>query len=699
MESVVRSFVVEVTNRLLLVAGGGGGGGIIAGGGGGGGLVYYENKNIVSNELTTTIVFHHGNFDNSYGYSDVQTASLNGYIFADTPIGTYSWGTLSSAILTESTGNYTNFTVGNTVYTWKLNDISTISITVGAGGIGGGNINQGDNSGGKKGADSSVTGFETAVGGGPGAAYSTRASFDSSGGSTGGYKTVFVPNAITGQGNLGGVVTGTEGKGGGGAGSATTGDNGGAGANYLSIFGTTLGASGYFSGGGGGGGRNDGNSNNAPGVGGIGGGGNGDVNGNATISIGSAMNGTKHTGGGGGGGGWNGTSPSGEVGGTGGSGIAIVQVYNNAIFVRLFSDGWFTVDGPTNVALGSSFTLPVYSPSDGVTVTGTVDVNTAGTYNVTYAVEGMESVVRSFVVAVPILAFHYGNFDSSYGDASVEAAALQWRVFANTISKTYDWGTLGVVSTSGSSTTYTWTPLSEITANVLMVAGGGGGYSSVNVSEGGGGGGAGGLLFYNNQVFETTTKTISVGKGAGVAANGSSTSFTGLSTVNGGGGGGTGNGSSCCTGRTGGSGAGSVGGYNGKNGGSGTSGQGHNGANAPHGWGSGGGGAGSAGGGEGIPRNAGLGRNLSVDFGVIYGDSGWFASGGAGGINSATSASWPSSLGGGGASAGTTDGVESSVAVSGKPHTGGGGGGALNYSKGTGGSGGSGIVLVKQVQL
>jgi len=280
----------------------------------------------------------------------------------------------------------------------------TYTVVVGVGGASATGIgNSGTNStfynitaiggggGGKSGGDG--TGLTGGSGGGAGD--------DSSGSYSGG--------AGTGsQGFAGGMSNklGAKESGGGGGGASAvgspgivgTGGTGGDGGDGLSygISGTTT----YYAGGGGAG---SGYSTGAlKGVGGLGGGGSGSQH---SINVGSvAVLGTINTGGGGGGG----TYSDGirTNGAAGGSGIVIIRY---AKFDSIFSDGWFTVDGPTSVALGSSFTLPVYSPSDGVTVTGTdtFDVNTAGTYTVTYAVEGKASVVRSFVVE---LTFRYLGF-------------------------------------------------------------------------------------------------------------------------------------------------------------------------------------------------------------------------------------------------------------------------------------------------
>ena len=104
--------------------------------------------------------------------------------------------------------------------------------------------------------------------------------------------------------------------------------------------------------------------------------------------------------------------------------------------------------------------------------------------------------------------FHYGSFDSVYGDADVNAAAAAGHVFDNTPAGTYTWGTITLPSTASNQTTYTWTISGTITVDILMISGGGGGGGSV-----GGGGGAGGLLHHTNQTISSGQKTIVVGNG------------------------------------------------------------------------------------------------------------------------------------------------------------------------------------------
>ena len=294
--------------------------------------------------------------------------------------------------------------------------------------------------------------------------------------------------------------------------------------------------------------------------------------------------------------------------------------------------------------------------------------------------------------------FHYGSFDSSYGDADITAAAAAGHIYSDTDTTiSYAWGTLGSASTAGNQTTYTWTPLGTITgADILMVAGGGGGGGCIA-----GGGGAGGLLHHTNQTISSAQKTIVVGNG-GIGGlgysnstnekgtDGANTTFTDLDDVIGGGGSGS-DGSQ--PGNNGGSGGG--GGYTGAAG-TGTSGQGYAGGTGAGGNTSGGGG-GAGGVGATASSNSqsgsgGIGLDKSGVFGTTYGDSGWFASGGDGGARNGGATRGTASQGGG------TDGTgNTSAAADVQSHTGGGGGGA-GYSGGSnsriGGDGGSGIVIV-----
>ena len=165
-----------------------------------------------------------------------------------------------------------------------------------------------------------------------------------------------------------------------------------------------------------------------------------------------------------------------------------------------------------------------------------------------------------------------------------------------------DGNTIHTFTTSG-----TLTPLSQLSADYLIV-GGGGGASSQNAGYGAGSGGAGGLLSGSGIVIDTnSTYLVTVGSGgtSGSAGsnggNGGNSSFSLVpTTALGGGGGGAANGSSGVAGSSGGSGGGGGSGPSGGSvGGAGTAGQGHAGGSAAgqtNGYAAGGGGAGGVGG-------------------------------------------------------------------------------------------------------
>ena len=145
-----------------------------------------------------------------------------------------------------------------------------------------------------------------------------------------------------------------------------------------------------------------------------------------------------------------------------------------------------------------------------------------------------KTIGQSAAINPNIIAFHHGNFDTNdYGDANAGAAALKGRFYANTTTPfNFAGGTLNSVSMTNTATTYTWTPpLSEVIADVLMVAGGGGG-GNIN----GGGGGAGGLI-YLPDVSLNIQKTIVVGNGGNASSKGNNTLFDSIISIGGGAGG------------------------------------------------------------------------------------------------------------------------------------------------------------------
>jgi hypothetical protein len=245
----------------------------------------------------------------------------------------------------------------------------------------------------------------------------------------------------------------------------------------------------------------------------------------------------------------------------------------------------------------------------------------------------------------------------------------------------------------------TFTPQTNLTADVLVVAGGGGGGSGW-----GGGGGAGGLLTFTSQSMTPIAYTCTVGAGGAAGTRGVSgagSQFAALTaTVAGGGGAGAGVGAAF----SGGSGGGGT--YDNTAGAAGTSGQGFaggagdsnvSGGNARGG---GGGGAGAVGGAA-VPNTVagagGIGATSSfinsigaaVGIGQLSSSNYYFAGGGGGGgANGGTAQGGAAGIGGGGIGAGNV------VAGSGTANTGGGGGGA-GGAGGTSGAGGSGIVVIR----
>ena len=301
------------------------------------------------------------------------------------------------------------------------------------------------------------------------------------------------------------------------------------------------------------------------------------------------------------------------------------------------------------------------------------------------------------------IAFHHGTFTSTdYSSAysSVSLAAAAGRIYSDTETGTYTWGTLGSNAYTSGNTTYTFTPVGGtwMGTDVLMVAGGGAGGT-----QDAGGGGAGGLLHHTNQNL-SGIKTIVVGNGgtsttssSALGGNGNNTSMTGFDTVIGGGGGGSGpEGGGSDGGSGGGGGAGTQYGASNLVPGTATTGQGNDGGSGrSDSWaGGGGGGAGEAGEdatGNEEGGNGGNGVDKSSVFGTTYGVSGVFAGGGGG---AGTTSVGTGGTGGGGAGHGGSS--SGNNGEDGQKHSGGGGGASRYASTGIrGGTGGSGIVVVK----
>lgn len=269
------------------------------------------------------------------------------------------------------------------------------------------------------------------------------------------------------------------------------------------------------------------------------------------------------------------------------------------------------------------------------------------------------------------------------------------------------------------------------TVDVLLVAGGGGGGMDM-----GGGGGAGGVLYTTSSIAHGNTYAVVVGAGGAGArardvasergANGTNSTFNGLTAIGGGGGasfhdnssypagsGGSGGGASGGAQAPSGGSAG-AGGYGGGAAGTGTAGQGYAGSFGIWAWYPGGGG-GAGGVGSTNPANGGPGICYPTMSPYYFGGGGGGSAhsvqqGGAGGIGGGgggalgdTGVAGKGGQGGGSAlnagvngSRGPNNAWANVPGGSAGANTGGGGGGGSHYnSNNAGGAGGSGIVIIR----
>ena len=265
----------------ILIVGGGGGGGQFGGGGGGGGILLGTSISISSNSSVSIKV-------GKGGTGAAQSGGSNGTNGANSSITILS----TEYIATGGGGGGTR-------------DSNTRGQTGNAGGSGGG------------GSHSNDTAYQGMGGISNKNSYSSFQSFGNSGGK--------------GRPTTGGSAPDHASGGGGGAGSvgsdfsySTGGGNGGSGKEFISYFGSSVGHSGWFSGGGGG------NTYTGAGNGGYGNGGNGLLGGGGQgghDNNNSAVAGLANTGGGGGGGRYG--API--SGGNGGSGFVIIRYYRRNI--------------------------------------------------------------------------------------------------------------------------------------------------------------------------------------------------------------------------------------------------------------------------------------------------------------------------------------------------------------------------------
>jgi hypothetical protein len=310
--------------------------------------------------------------------------------------------------------------------------------------------------------------------------------------------------------------------------------------------------------------------------------------------------------------------------------------------------------------------------------------------------------------AITSLSFNINSFGSSTGDfitgstfslygiaaASVGAKATGGTIYSDDLYYYHVFGSTG-----------TFTPLSSLSVDALVIAGGGGGGGSASGGyNGGGGGGAGGLLGLTSQSLSATGYTVTVGGGGaggnpGIGTQGSSSVFNSNTAI----GGGYGAAQAANTvGGNGGSGGGASQYGSTSSGGTATSGQGFAGGSS-NGQAGGGGGAGAAGtNGVNSTSTYGVGGvgsttystwGLATGFGQNVSGTVYFAGGGGGGKYFDAGAGPLGGLGGGGNGAAK----ETSSTGTGTANTGGGGGGAGGSagSNLAGAAGGSGLVIVR----
>lgn len=321
------------------------------------------------------------------------------------------------------------------------------------------------------------------------------------------------------------------------------------------------------------------------------------------------------------------------------------------------------------------------------------------------AVEAAAGLWRS-TAAINSLSFNINTFGSSTGDFITGSTFKLYGIKAQPMPTAKATGGTIVYGVDGYTyhtftSTGTFTPLSSLTADILVVAGGAGGGGTV-----GGGGGAGGLLGFTSQSLSATGYTCTVGAGGtgstsntNFGGNGNGSQFGALTaTVGGGGGVGIDGG----TGATGGSGGGGSG--LGGTPGNGTSGQGYAGGTGGGQLGAGGGGAGAVGNGYSGYGAGGIGSSAYSLWGIVTGQgqnvSGtyYFAGGGGGGTNSQAGGNANTTLNVGGYGGGGRGGTDNGPGVaSGTANTGGGGGGGRGNGSYAGAAGGSGIVIVRYV--
>jgi hypothetical protein len=362
-----------------------------------------------------------------------------------------------------------------------------------------------------------------------------------------------------------------------------------------------------------------------------------------------------------------------------GSGTAASSYTNSFIYLNATNGATST----SNVFSSHEVYIPNYTSANNksVSVEGLLENNGTEAYMSLQA--GLWSNTAA-ITAISIV-------DTSGGSFVQYTTATLYGVINYTLDNPGGKATGGIVTQDSNYWYHTFTTsgtlnvTSAVTADYLCVAGGGGGGSGTGGGVGSGGGAGG----YRTGSLSLTTgnKIVTIGGGGASATNGSNSVFDSITST----GGGYGAGTTASSPAIGGSGGGgyTTGGAP-TNGAAGTSGQGNAGGNgrgvAVGGERGGGGGGASAAGANGGINTGGEGGAGTAS--SISGTSVTYAGGGGGGSYGGSGATGGSGGGGAGAIIGG-----SNQGASGTVNTGGGAGGS--YANTSGGTGGSGIVIVR----